>query len=381
MKIIYVIDCIANIGGIERISVLKMNYLADKLKHEVFLVTSSQGNHPIVFPLSHKVKHIDLDIRFHIQYQRSYPKRIWIGNNLKKLFKQRLQQLIYELNPDIIVCTTTSLYSNIICDLKGKGKKVFESHCAKSYTAIAEYITTNVIKNTINNIITLRRFRYIEKKCDAIVALTTNDAIAWGKTSKVHVIPNLIKDIPLKSSTCDNHRVIAAGRLVYQKGFNRLIEVWEMVHKKHPDWILDIYGEGQYKEQLENQIKAAHIEHVITIHPFTSEIFLEYANSSIYVLSSNYEGYALVLIEAMSCGLPCVSFNCPNGPSDIIKDKEDGIMVQNGNIEKMADAICFLIENDKIRKEYGQRAKQNIQRLLPENIMPKWELLFNQLID
>lgn len=381
MKIVYVLDCLANIGGIERISILKMNYLAEKLNHEVFLVTSSQGNHPIIFPLSYKVKHIDLDIRFHTQYQYRYPQRIWIGYKLRHLFKQRLQQLVYELNPDIIVCPTTSLYSDIVCDLKGKGKKVFESHCAKSYTAIAEYVTTNTIKNSISNLIAQKRFHYIEKKCDAIVTLTTNDATAWWKTSKVHVIPNFIKEIPQKSSICDAQRVIAAGRLVYQKGFNRLIDAWTIVYKKHPDWILDIYGEGQYKEKLQNQIRAAHIESAVTIRPFTSNIFQEYANCSIYALSSNYEGYALVLTEAMSCGVPCVAFNCPYGPSDIIKDKEDGILVQNGNIENMADAICFLIENDKMRKEYGQRAKENIQRLLPENIMPKWEQLFKQLID
>lgn len=380
MKIIYILECVANIGGVERISVLKMNYLAEKLNHEVYLVTSSQGNHPIIFPLSPKVKHIDLNVRVHTQYQHSYPKRIWIANKLKHLYKKRLQQLVYDLNPDIIICMASWLYADIICDLKGKGKKVFESHCARSCTKTAEYVTSNIIKNSINNLIAWQRFRYIEKKSDAIVTLTKKDAISWKATSKMHIIPNLIEQIPQQSSTCSAHRVIAAGRLVYQKRFDRLIQVWEIVHKKHPEWRLDIYGEGKYKKQLENQIKVAHIEDVVTIYPFTNNIFQEYVTSSIFALSSNYEGFGLVLIEAMSCGIPCVSFDCPHGPSEIIKNKEDGLLIKNGDIKGFAKAICYLIENEKERKSFGSKAKENVKRYFPGIIIPQWERLFNELL-
>lgn len=377
MKIIYIYDSLAGIGGIERIFIQKMNYLADKLNHNIYLITSSQGTHPFIFPLTDKVKHIDLDIRFHSQYAYPFPTRIWIKYKLQKLYRKRLQESVNNIDPDIIVGTTT-WNSDVICQLKCKGKIVIESHCAKPYTAITDHLTNGIIKDFINKITTWQRFRYTEKHCDAIVSLTQNDTSAW-KTPHVTTIPNMIESIPEKSSTCSSHRVIAAGRLTYQKGFNRLIDAWTLVHKRHPKWKLDIYGEGYYKEKMQRQIKENYVEDSITIHPFTSNIFEEYLTSSIFVLSSRYEGFGLVLIEAMSCGIPCVSFDCPYGPAEIINNEEDGILIDNNNIPQMATAICYLIENEEIRKAYGKKAKENAKRFLPENIMPKWEQLFKQI--
>lgn len=378
MKIIYIHDTLADIGGLERILVQKMNYLAEKPGYEVYLVTSSQGNHPISFPLSPKVKHTDLNIRFHTQYQYPFPQRIRIKYQMNRSYRKSLQELVDAVDPDILVGTTI-WKSDVICALDGRAKKVIESHCAKSYTTIVEGFTQGYIKDILNKAMTWQRFRYTEKKCDTIVALTYNDASAWKNAPQVCVVPNMIEYIPEESSTCHAHRVIAAGRLTYQKGFDRLIDAWKSVHQKHPDWILDIYGEGYYKEKLQRQIEENLLEGNVTIHPFTSDIFREYLHSSIFVLSSNYEGFGLVLIEAMACGIPCVSFDCLHGPADIIGDKEDGILVPNGDIDAMATALCHLIENADIRTAYGQKAKENIKRFLPENIMPKWEELFNRL--
>ena len=118
-----------------------------------------------------------------------------------------------------------------------------------------------------------------------------------------------------KASSCEVHRVIAIGRLTYQKGFDRLIDAWTIVNRRHPDWKLDIFGEGIRREALNKQIRNNGLEKSVTIHPFTKNIAQEYLNSSIFALSSNYEGFVLVLLEAMGCGLPCVAFDCPNGPA------------------------------------------------------------------
>lgn len=126
----------------------------------------------------------------------------------------------------------------------------------------------------------------------------------WGQHPNIHIIPNTTSIDIQTISSCEAPRVIAAGRLTWQKGFDRLINAWNIVQKRHPDWILDIFGEGFYKDSLTRQIKDRKLEHSITIHPFTQNITQEYLNSSITALSSNYEGFGLVLIEAMSgCSL------------------------------------------------------------------------------
>lgn len=380
MKIIYIYNTIASIGGIERIFVDKMNYLADKCHHEVYLFTSSQGNHPICFPLSPNVKHIDLNIRHHVQYQYCLPKRLWIRHKLNKLCKKRLEEEVQKIDPDIIICTPIYL-STEVCKLKCRAKKVIESHTAKKDTHIAEDLKMGFIKDIKNQYNVHRRLHIIEQYSDAIVTLTSQDAKAWKNAAKVYVIPNMTQAITPANSLCEEHRVIAAGRLCYQKGFDRLIEAWDIVHKEFPDWRLDIFGEGPYRGALYTQIKNKKLEGVITIHSFTQNILQEYLISSIFALSSYFEGFGLVLIEAMGCGLPCVSFDCPNGPSEIIKDKEDGLLVKNGDINGFAEAICQLIRNEKMRIEFGKRAKQNAMRYIADEIMPQWEMLFNKLIN
>lgn len=378
MKIVYIHEYIICIGGLERIFVEKMNYLAEKLHHEVYLITASQGNHPFSFPLSKQVKHIDLNISFHSQFKYAYPQRIWIQQKLNKLFKTRLQETIELINPNFIICTT-AWKPEVICRLKCKAKKIVEAHCAKDWTAIPETFTYGFIKDLWNKYLVRKRFSIVERFSDAVVTLTQADAKAWSKAIKVYTIPDFTQITSSQNNTYETPRVIAAGRLSYQKGFDRLIDAWKMVNKDFPEWKLDILGEGIYKDKLNEQIKRHHLEEVITILPFTANIKQEYLNSSIFALSSNYEGFALVLLEARSCGLPSVAFDCPFGPSEIINNKVDGFLIKNGDIEGFAQAICYLIRNKEKRIEMGIKAKQNAQRFSPKEIMSQWNNLFNEL--
>lgn len=378
MRIVYVHDALARIGGVERILADKMNYLAEH-GYEIYLITSAQGMHPLSFPLSNKVKHIDINVRFHLQYQYAYPKRLWVKWQMNRLFKKKFEQKISELDPDIII-GTTYYKADAICHLKGRVKKIIESHCAKSYTGFNDGPKRNILTQGIYKYTLKKYFHCIEEKSDMIVALTKGDADEWKNANKTSVIPNLTGFISEQSSSCETHRVISVGRLIYQKGFDRLIEAWKMVYSKYPEWKLDIFGEGVLKENLMEQITRYKLNDVIRIYPPTPNILKEFLESSLFVLSSNYEGFGLVLIEAMACGIPCISFDCPYGPKEIIKYKEDGLIIENGEIQKLANGICELIGNESKRKEYGRKAKENVKRFLPEYIMPQWINLFETLI-
>lgn len=380
MKIVYIHDAMTLMGGIERILTDKMNYLANVYNYEIFLITSSQGNKPFAYPLSAKVRHIDLGINIHHQYRYRYPKRIWIKRQKSRLFKNRLTGVIHQINPDILVCPT-NFKADIVCQLDCSAHKIIESHCAKSYTGINEGTKRNLFVNALHKLYMFYFTFVVRSRSHVIITLTEGDKKEWNLANKTVVIPNVVTKVPKEISKCCNKQVISVGRLTYQKGFERLISAWKEVNKKHSDWSLAIYGTGEDEGALRNQIKDAQLESVISINPPTADIYDRMRESSIFVFPSRYEGFGLVLIESMINGVPCISFDCPYGPSEIIKNGHDGFLIPNGNIQAMADKICNLIENEDVRKEMGKKARHSAMRYAPENIMPLWDKLFNEIVN
>ncbi|MEG1684672.1 MAG: glycosyltransferase, partial [Bacteroides sp.] len=242
MKIVYIHEAIAKVGGIERIYADKMNYLSQK-GYDIYLLTTIQAQHPYAFPLSPAIKHIDLDTRHHLQYQYHYPKRLWIRFKINYLFKKRLKEQIKKIDPDIICCTT-SYGAETVCKLNCRAKIIIESHSAKSFSGINDGAQRGYISKKYNAFIVAKKMHIVEKECDALVTLTQGDANEWKCKNKTRVIPNIFNEIPEVKSNQTLRRVIGVGRLEYQKRFDNLISVWKIVNKKHPDWILDIFGEG-----------------------------------------------------------------------------------------------------------------------------------------
>lgn len=379
MKIVYCLIDSSQSGGMERSICSKANYLADVMGYDVTIITTDRKDKANFFDFSSLIKFVDLEINYNELESLPIYKALPTQLEKRRLHYLRLEAVLNEIKPDISISTYTHELS-ILSEIKDGSKKIAEIHFSKPYKSI-EYKSSSIplLKRVIALVGEKRKYRYINKY-DAFVVLTEEDRKRWSEVKKVKVIPNLLSFYPSEQSLCTEKRIISVGRLTRQKGYPLLIEAWQIVARKYPEWKLAIFGEGEDKEMLQRMIREAELTSSISIYPPTNNIVQEYLNSSVYVMSSIYEGFGLVLTEAMACGLPCISFDCPSGPSEIIKDGEDGFLVETENIEELAQKIILLTENEELRIEMGQKAKVNAQRFLPEYIMPKWISLFNEVM-
>ena len=376
MKLVYIFSSFAAKGGTERIFCDKMNWLAEVAGYEIVFVTYEQGNHPFAYPLSNKIRHVDLNTRFFTTGTMPLLKRIRFKFTMPRLFKHRLRKLLDEIQPDVVVSTTYALplFREI---LSQPYRHVVESHV---YYQL-------LLQNTFTHIPWLDRkisqhLLKMLKRCEKVVVLTHKDAACWKGYDNIEVIHNVVTNYPEKITDVADRpkRIIAVGRLHAQKGFDLLIQSWQLIAARHPDWQLVVYGHGGDLQKLQQQLEKAGLTSSMTFAGTTDNIYKEYQNSAFYVMSSRYEGWGLVLVEAMSCGLPCVSFDCPYGPSDIIRDGEDGFLVENGNIQQLAEKMELLINNKELRERLGVRARLNAARFTSDNIMPQWTKLFETIV-
>lgn len=371
MRILYVTDALAIYGGLERILVEKINLLVGMYGYEMYVVTANQGNHPMPFALNEGVCYRDLNILFHKQYQYKGLRRLLKRVILNRLFKKMLREHIQAVRPDVIVLARADLMGTV---LKSKGNipLVFESHVSRYAQRFGGANLKNLILSSFYN----RKVR----KADVVVALTKGDANDWKSlNSQVRVIPNVVHlSVGGLYSTCHNKKAIFVGRFSHQKDIGSLIDIWEIVHGRHPDWQIHIYGGyGEERESLQAEIKRRNINMIV--HESTPDIFQKYQESSMLLLTSRYEPFGLVLPEAMSFGLPVVAFDCPYGPSEIVTDGYDGFLVSGRNIVDFANRVCLLIENPELRQSLGKAGIQSSMRYSAEQVMPLWKKLFEEL--
>ena len=369
MKILYLFRSLAVWGGIERILVDKMNWLASKGGTEVYMLTSDQGDHLIPYKVNNKVHIEDLCVNFHRKYQFGYLKRIGISYQMRHKYKKSLLDRVNRIQPDIIVCTTSDQI-DIITDVKGRIPLVVESHSICNRTieqgkyALLRYF---------------RRFKFLSSlsKVDCVVALSEGDAEEWRHFHyHVKVIPNMLHPCKIEPSSLTSKRVIWVGRFDYQKRAEVAIGIWKQVANRYPDWCLDIYGDGEYESEV--TIMASSTRNVFINKP-TSRIFNLYSNSSILISTSLFEPFGLVIAEAMSCGLPVVAFDCPYGPATIINEGVNGFLISFDNMQCFAEKLSLLIEDTSLRKQMGQAALDSSGRFNADLVMPQWMALFEEL--
>lgn len=378
MKIVYCTDSICYAGGIQRITIAKANALAQIGGNEVWIIVTDNKQKPVL-PIDSKVHIIDLDINYFADDWKSkwhVLKGIFIK---RRLHKKKLAVALNEIKPDIVISTGTSEKNFLprISSISSKPAFIREIHSNKKYRLLH---ASNIFQKVAAYIGDFIDYSIHIKKYDRIIVLTQEDKNTnWKNNNKVEVIPNPLTSPCTSQSSLENKTAIAVGRLVHAKNFSSLIEAWTHVAEKHPDWTLEIWGEGHLRIELENLIAKLNFKKQVFLKGYTYDIQSKMQNASIFVLSSIFEGFGLVIVEAMSCGLPVISYDCPCGPKDVITNNKDGFLIPTNNEVLLAEKISLLIENEKRRKLMGLAAttKANLYKI--ENIIPTWMNLFKRL--
>ena len=374
-KIVYCTPALYMSGGVERVLTLKANYFAEHYGYDVTIILTEGKGKPCAYPISDKVKLVNLDINFEELWTCSFIKKVFLYLKKQSIYKRKLKAELMRIRPDI----TDSLLRreiNFLTQIKDGSIKIGELHVNRLNYRNFETNDTSFIKALFSRFWMYSLIRHL--KClDRFVVLTEEDKNNWPELNNVVAIPNPISFNTDCVSRLENNKVLAVGRYAYQKGYDMLLKAWAIVEKKCPEWELNIYGQGNRepydKIAKDLQLKNCHLNGSV------SNINEKYLDSSVFVISSRFEGLSMSLLEAMSFGLPVVSFACPCGFRDVITNRVNGILVPENNVEMLADHIIEVIQNPNYRNELGNKARERSQDFRLDVLAERWRELFESL--
>ena len=375
MNLLYCIPHLYNSGGMERVLTQKVNWLAAHTDYTITIVTTEPtptGMSDIYFPLDKRVKVVALNVDFNADYHKClFPK--WLGHTRRmRLYRQKLTDYILREKIDLCIslCGKEIAFLNQLpC------RTIAESHFAKEQrTQLLMANHSGWFWALLGRVRTWQLVQSV-KPLERLVVLTDADKAAWEKAgcTNVIVIPNpcAINSRKSKVESRKTKTVLAVGRLHEQKGFDLLLQAWKPIEKTYSDWSLRIVGEGPKRAELEAQIESQGLKRVV-LAGATNNVLDEYEAASIFVLSSRYEGLPLALIEAMWSGLPCIAFDCPQGPAELLAENR-GWLVPNGDIAELTAQIAYALSHPEEALKCAQKAQSFAQTTYSEAaIMPQW---------
>ena len=374
MKIVYCIDSICGIGGIQRSTVIKANALSGIEGNEVWVIVADNTG-KAYSKLSGKVHFVDLAVNY---YEDDWKSRWNVLKGVfikRKLHRKRLATCLRQIGPDIVVSVGQS-EKFLVLYIRGQWKTVREFHYPRKYRILGSSSAFDRILALGGNILDF----FMLRRYDEIVVLTREDRKCnWKGFKNVEVIPNPVPPYAGERSPLSGKTVTAVGRLSYPKNYSSLVRAYARVSERHPDWTLEIYGDGEEREMLEEDIRSAGLEGVVHLKGLTDNVMEVLATASVLAVSSRFEGFSISMVEAFSCGVPVVSYDCPYGPRDLISEGIDGFLVTPGDEEAFADRLCRLIEDEDLRKRMGAAAFERSKDFSTGRIVSLWMGLFEKL--
>ena len=375
MNLLYCIPHLYNSGGMERVLTQKVNWLAAHTDYTITIVTTEPtptGTPKCYFPLSEKVQVVELNIDFNADYTKPLLPKYCAHMRRMRAYKRALTEYIVQHGIELCI----SLGGKEIAFLRHLPcRTIAEMHFAMDQRRqLIEANHKSLFWSLVGEVRT-RQLVQAVKPLERLVVLTDADKAAWEKAgcTNVTVIPNPCsldgQKVSIKSAK--SKTILAVGRLHEQKGFDLLLQAWKPIEKTYSDWSLRIVGEGPKRAELEAQIESQGLKRVV-LAGATNNVLDEYEAASIFVLSSRYEGLPLALIEAMWSGLPCIAFDCPQGPAELLAE-DRGWLVPNGDIAELTAQIAYALSHPEEALKRAQKAQSFAQTTYSEAaIMPQW---------
>lgn len=374
LKIVYITPALYMAGGVERVLTLKANYFAEHFGYDITIILTEGKDKPLFYPLSDNINVVNLNIGFEELWNCSFIKKIIVYLKKQRQFRKALTHELMRLRPDITI-SLLRREINFITSIRDGSRKIGELHINRANYRNFMANDSNYIKNLFAKFWSNNLISHL-KKLDILVVLTQKDREAWTELNNVVVIPDPLSFVPSSISLLNEKRVVAIARYSYEKGIDLLLKAWAIVEKKVPDWQLVVFGDGD-RTIYEKLIDELSIDRTrCQLYGRTNNVEQEYINSGIFVLSSRFEGFGMVLPEAMACGLPVVSFDCPWGPRSIISDGKDGLLVENGNVDAFALSLSQLMQNPSLCESMAKAGQANVQRFYIEQIAERWKDVF-----
>ena len=380
-RVVFCTPALYSAGGVERIVSFKASYFAERLGYDVIIIVTEGRGRECFFPMSDKVKVVNYELGFEELWKAPFLRKVFLYLSKQRKYKKMLSAELMRIQPDITI-SMLRREINFLTRLKDGSKKIGELHVNRANYRNFEANDSNKLKQLFAKF-WMKSLVGKLKRLDQLVVLTDKSKTSWPELSNVTVIPDPItievKSAEVKSEKCSK-RVITIGRYAYQKGYDLLLQAWAEVEKHYTDWTLEIYGMGDQSLYRQMMLDLGIDTNRCLLNGPVDDVRQVYKDSSIFVLSSRFEGFGLVLVEAMAYGLSVVSFDCPAGPDEIITDGYDGLLAPSGDVKALAKKLMLLMADVELRKRLSQNACQSARRYVMDTIADKWVDLFDKLM-